>query len=97
MIGCVDITEPCSFPTKEGPKESDLGLPTYGVSKKLDEAVYDKLRLDREILETVHPLVIKERYLKTDESVSTEQLYQSSAKTPGRGTGHRSRVGIRNS
>ena len=30
-----------------------------------------------------HPLVIKERYLKTDESVSTEQLYQSSAKTPG--------------
>ena len=71
------------IPTKEGLKESDLGLPTYGVSKKLDEAVYDKLRLDREILETVHPLVIKERYLKTDESVSTEQLYQSSAKTPG--------------
>ena len=27
--------------------------------------------------------MIKERYLKTDESVSTEQLYQSSAKTPG--------------
>ena len=30
-----------------------------------------------------HPLVIKERYLRADESVSTEQLYQSSAKTPG--------------
>ena len=71
------------IPTREGLKESDLGLPTYGVSKKLDEAVYDKLRLDGEILETVHPLVIKERYLRTDESVSTEQLYQSSAKTPG--------------
>ncbi len=71
------------IPTKEGLKDGDLGLPTYGVSKKLDEAVYDKLRLDREILESVHPLVIKERYLKTDESVSTEQLYQSSAKTPG--------------
>ena len=71
------------IPTREGLKESDLGLPTYGVLKKLDEAVYDKLRLDREILETVHPLVIKERYLRTDESVSTEQLYQSSAKTPG--------------
>ena len=71
------------IPARDDPKESDLGLPTYGVSKKLDEAVYDKLRLDREILETVHPLVIKERYLKTDESVSTEQLYQSSAKTPG--------------
>ena len=71
------------IPTREGLKESDLGLPTYGVSKKLDEAVYDKLRLDREILETIHPLVIKERYLRVDESVSTEQLYQSSAKTPG--------------
>ena len=54
------------IPTKEGLKESDLGLPTYGVSKKLDEAVYDKLRLDREILESVHPLVIKERYLKAN-------------------------------
>ena len=71
------------IPTREGLKESDLGLPTYGVSKKLDEAVYDKLRSDGEILEIVHPLVIKERYLRTDESVSTEQLYQSSAKTPG--------------
>ena len=71
------------IPTREGLKESDLGLPTYGVSKKLDEVVYDKLRLDREILESVHPLVIKERYLRADESVSTEQLYQSSAKTPG--------------
>ena len=71
------------IPTKEGLKESDLGLPTYGVSKKLDEAVYDKLRLDREILESVHPLVIKERYLKANEFVSTEQLYQSSVKTPG--------------
>ena len=71
------------IPTKEGLKDGDLGLPTYGVSKKLDAVVYDKLRLDREILESVHPLVIKERYFKTDESVSTEQLYQSSAKTPG--------------
>ena len=71
------------IPVKEGLKESDLGVPTYGDTKKLDEAVYDKLRSDREILESIHPLVIKERYLKTNESVSTVQLYQSSAKTPG--------------
>jgi hypothetical protein len=64
-------------------KEGDLGIPTYGETKKLDEAVYDKLRSDREILESIYPLVIKERYLKTNEAVSTEQLYQSSAKTPG--------------
>ena len=67
----------------DGLKENDLGLPTYGVPKILDEAVYDKLKSDGVVLERIHPLVIKERYLKTDESVSTEQLYQSSAKTPG--------------
>ena len=67
----------------DGLKENDLGLPTYGVPKILDEAVYDKLKSDGVILELIHPLVIKERYLKTNESVSTEQLYQSSAKTPG--------------
>ena len=44
------------IPIKEGLKDGDLGLPTYGVSKKLDEVVYDKLRLDREILETVSPI-----------------------------------------
>lgn len=69
-------------PTKEGLKESDLGLPTYGVSNKLDEVVYDKLRLDGDILERIDPLVIKERYLRID-YVSTEQLYQSSVKAPG--------------
>ncbi len=71
------------IPTKEGLKEGDLGVPTYGDTKKLDEVIYDKLKSDGEILERIHPLAIKERYLKTNESVSTEQLHQSSAKTPG--------------
>ena len=71
------------IPTREGLKESDLGVPTYGDTKKLDEIVYDKLKSDGEILESIHPLVIKERYLKTNEAVSTEQLHHSSARTPG--------------
>ncbi len=71
------------IPTKEGLKKGDLGVPTYGDTKKLDEIVYDKLKSDGEILESIHPLAIKERYLKSNESVSTEQLSQSSAKTPG--------------
>ena len=71
------------IPAKDNFKESDLGLPTYGVSNKLDEVVYDKLRLNGDILERIDPLVIKERYLRAEESVSTEQLYQSSVKTPG--------------
>lgn len=71
------------IPTRGGLKESDLGISTYGDTKKLDEVVYDKLKSDSEILENIHPLAIKERYLKTNETVSTEQLYQSAAKTPG--------------
>ena len=71
------------IPTKEGLKEGDLGVPTYGDTKKLDEIIYDKLKSDGEILERIHPLAIRERYLKTNEFVSTEQLYQSSAKIPG--------------
>ena len=70
-------------PTKEGLKDGDLGVPTYGDTKKLDEVVYDKLKSDGEILESIHPLAIKERYLKTNKSVSIEQLHQSSARTPG--------------
>ena len=71
------------IPTKDGLKEVDLGVPTYGDTKKLDEVVYDKLKSGGEILESIHPLAIKERYLKTNAFVSTEQLHQSSAKTPG--------------
>ena len=71
------------IPARDGLKESDLGIPTYGETKKLDEAVYEKLRSDGDILERIVPLVIKDRYLRNNKSVSTEQLYQSSAKTPG--------------
>lgn len=71
------------IPTKEGFKDTDLGIPTVGVSKKLDEVVYDKLKSDGDILESIQSLAIKERYLSKADSVSTEQLYQSSAKTPG--------------
>jgi len=71
------------IPTKEGLKETDLGVPTYGATKKLDEVVYEKLRSDGEILEQIAPLLLRERYLGTNDYVSTEQLFQSSAKTPG--------------
>lgn len=72
------------FPSGDGIREMDVGIPTYGDGKKLDEDVYDKLRSGNEILEKIAPLVIREKYLKTgDGYVSTEQLYQSSLKTPG--------------
>jgi len=70
-------------PDKEGLKYADLGIPTYGEERALDQEVYEKLRYDEEILENIAPLVIKEKYLAGREYVSTEQLYQSALKTPG--------------
>jgi len=72
-----------AIPDKGGFKEADLGVPTYGEKAGLDQAVYERLRSDGEILERIAPLVIKEKYLSGKEYVLTEQLYQSALKTPG--------------
>ena len=72
-----------AVPSKEGTKEIDLGIPTYGEQMALDEEVFEKLRSGGEILARIAPLVLKEKYLVAKEYVLTEQLYQSSLKTPG--------------
>jgi hypothetical protein len=72
-----------ALPGKDGFKELDLGIPTYGEQRGLDQEVYEKLRSDGEILERIVPLVIKEKYLTGKEHVQTEQLYQSALRTPG--------------
>jgi hypothetical protein len=71
------------IPARDGLKELDLGIPTYGEDKALDEDVYDKLRLEGEILERIVPLVIKERFLRGHDYVLTEQLAQAGLRTPG--------------
>jgi len=71
------------LPARDGWREQDLGIPTYGETRSLDQEVYDKLRLEGEILERIAPLVIKEKYLQGRDWVFTEQLYQSGMKTPG--------------
>jgi len=70
-------------PVKDGFAEMDLGIPTYGIVSKIDEEAYEKLRSEGHILERIVPLIIKERYLKSNTHVLTEQLYQAGAKTPG--------------
>ncbi len=72
-----------AIPDKAGVKVEDLGIPTFGEEKPIDHEVYEKLRAESEILEKIVPLVIKEKYLISKEYLSTEQLYQSSLRTPG--------------
>jgi hypothetical protein len=71
------------LPARSGVKESDLGVPTSGYSGFIDQEVFERLRSDGEILEKIAPLVIREKFLKDRDWVSTAQLYQSSLKTPG--------------
>lgn len=70
-------------PSKTGVKEIDLGIPTYGERKGLDEQAYDELRREGEILEKIAPLVLKEKYLRDNKFVKVLSMYDSMLKTPG--------------
>jgi hypothetical protein len=72
-----------AVPNRDGFKEVDLGIPTYGEAKRLHEEIFAKLRSDGEILESIAPLVLREKYLANKDYVLTEQLYQSLFRTPG--------------
>jgi hypothetical protein len=70
-------------PAKGGLKDIDLGIPTYGDTRSLDEWVYDGLRSEKEILEKISPLVIQQRYLGDKDAVKVRQIYESMLRTPG--------------
>jgi predicted AAA+ superfamily ATPase len=71
------------LPARDGVRELDIGIPTYGERKGIDQEIYEKLRVEKEILERIAPLVIKERYLKEQDYVKVLQIYDSMLKTPG--------------
>jgi hypothetical protein len=72
-----------AIPAKEGIKEIDLGIPTYGQIPPIDDEIFEKLRSEGEILSKIAPLVIKEKFLSANNFASTRQIYQSSLRTPG--------------
>lgn len=72
-----------AIPAKDGYKEKDLGIATYGFTKSLDEEVYEQLRLENDILQKIAPIVLKEKYLVGREYVFTAQIYQAALTTPG--------------
>jgi hypothetical protein len=58
-----------AIPAKDGFKEVDLGIPTYGEIKSLHEEIFGKLRSDGEILENIAPLVVRKKYLTNKDFV----------------------------
>lgn len=71
------------IPTRDGLKDTDMGIPTYGATKGIDQDAYEKLRNEQEILEKIAPLVLRERYLRDSEFVRVVQIFDSMLKTPG--------------
>jgi hypothetical protein len=71
------------LPKRGDVAEQDMGIPTYGSGRKLDEEVYEWLRNNGRLVEKIAPLVIKERYLHDKDFVRTQQLLESSWRTPG--------------
>ncbi|MBD3343284.1 MAG: DUF499 domain-containing protein [Candidatus Lokiarchaeota archaeon] len=72
-----------AIPIKDSFKHKDLGIPTYGVNRFIDDEIYEQLKMDGEVFDKIAPLVIKEKYLVKKEFASTAQILNSSLTTPG--------------
>ena len=71
------------LPSKDGFREIDLGVPTYGTETTINKEIFERLRSEDEILESLAPLSIKEKYLKDRDYVETKNILESFFKTPG--------------
>ena len=71
------------LPSKDGLTKIDLGIPTYGTTSPINEEVYERLRSEEEIVESLEPLTIKELYLKERDYVKTKNMLESFFRTPG--------------
>jgi hypothetical protein len=85
--GLRDIVKRCYriayAPEKDGFKDIDLGIPTYGETRKLDDCVYEGLKDEGEILENISPLVIQQKYLGDNDFAKVQLIYDSMLKTQG--------------
>lgn len=70
------------IPFGEGLKDINLGIGTYAKDTSLDEEVYNKLKGDGEIIDSINPLVIDSKYLK-DDYVKVRNIYELFYTRPG--------------
>ena len=70
------------LPARDGYREIDMGLPTFGESL-LDKEIYEHLKTQGEILEKISPKVIKDKYMLENDYIEIKKLYDAFLKTPG--------------
>jgi hypothetical protein len=71
------------LPAKEGICEMDLGVPTSGNSKPLNEEIYNKLISNGKILKSMAPIYLTHKYLKNCDYANIDNIYRVSLNTPG--------------
>jgi hypothetical protein len=70
------------LPGKDDLREGNLGLPTYGHYQPIDKVIFERLK-GEEILEKLSPRILKEKYLRDKDYVSTKNILEALFKTPG--------------
>lgn len=78
-----DLYRKIYIASRDGIKEIDLGISTYGSDRSIDMEVYERLRQERELVSEIAPLVLLERYLKQNEFAETKKIYETFLKVPG--------------
>ena len=71
------------LPEKDKLTKHDLGIPTISENIGIDDFVYQELVEEDQISDKLGPLFIKDHYLKTQDFVETNNLFESMLSTPG--------------
>ncbi|NPV88406.1 ATP-binding protein [Coprothermobacteraceae bacterium] len=71
------------LPGGSGFEEVDLGIATYGDTSKIDEQVYNALRSQSKIVETLSPKLLFDKYLGEQNFVETAAIYRALLSAPG--------------
>ncbi len=70
-------------PSKDSPREINLGVPTFGEKLKIDERVYSDLRHEDEILDKISSIRIRDKFIQNKDFIRIDQIFDSVLKTPG--------------
>ena len=71
------------IPQKDGVKEMDLGIPTFGNVQKINDEIYDKLISNKEIVKSLSPVYLFSKYLNNRDYANIEKIYEATLKTAG--------------
>ena len=70
------------IPEKNAPTKNHISVPLAS-SNTIDQIVYDYLKQESLVNEELGPILLKTQYLKNNEHVDTNQLYETMLRTPG--------------